>query len=77
MKRTTLVLAAVIIAATTALAIAPSLTGTVLAKKTETTTCTNGASSHVCQGSSDEGAGATITKTCKAGSKDQTHPNCP
>ena len=78
METKTLVIAAVLIAATAAMAIAPLLTGTVLARKQETIKCTNGASSHECRGSSDEGAGATITTKCAAG-KDfhNEHPTCP
>lgn len=69
----TLVIAAFIIAAAATLTLAPALTtGTVDAKKSES--CTNGNSNHECSGNSDEGAGAK--KTCSAGSKGQTHPNC-
>ena len=59
METRTLVIAAIIIAATAALAIAPSLSGTVLAKKSQT--CTNGQSSHTCQGNSANTPGGTTT----------------
>jgi hypothetical protein len=63
-----------IIAVSAMLVLAPALTiGAVDAKKSES--CTNGNSDHECSGNSDEGAGAK--KTCQAGSKGQTHPNCP
>jgi hypothetical protein len=72
-----IVIAAIIIAATVVLGLAPSLTSTALAVKTKQTTCTNGQSSHVCQGQSGTTPGATITTSCTAGNPPKpNHPNC-
>ncbi len=74
MNTQTKVIFTTIIAVSAMLVLAPGLAiSSVDAKKSES--CTNGNSDHECSGNSDEGAGAT--KTCKAGSKGQTHPNCP
>ena len=74
MNTQTKVIFTAIIAVTAMLVLAPALAiSSVDAKKSET--CTNGNSDHECSGNSDEGAGAK--KTCQAGSKGQTHPNCP
>jgi hypothetical protein len=72
---TKIVIAAVIVA-TAALAIAPLLTGTVLAEKHETTKCTNGGSSHECRGGSADAEDATITTTCSAGGGHATPKSC-
>jgi hypothetical protein len=69
-----LALAMVIAAAAVALVLAPSLTSTVLAKKTETEKCTNGGSDHECRGNSDEAEDATITTTCSAGKDGAAEP---
>ena len=65
---------AVIIALAAAVALAPTITGTVLAVKQETTTCTNG-------GGQTKECGSPPAKlettTCSAGSKGQTNPTCP
>ena len=66
-------LLAIGVAAVLAVVLAPSLTGTALARKQET--CTVGESDTVCPGASSGTSAAR--NTCAAGVNEQTHPRCP
>jgi hypothetical protein len=76
METKTIVIAAVIIAATAALVIAPSLTHTALANNGKKATCKVGGSDVDCGDTGiDPGTSPAARKSCTAGA-DGAQPNC-